>query len=557
MTFRGRLLGLVLLATLLPLLLVAWGIRSAASARLDAAAVAAVESDLGALLLRLEQEEQAIRDRLEAVRQALDRDPLVREALQGGNRLPLLDGLPRLAALTGLDLLRLQDPGGTILASGHFRNEFDRVEPLPGTAKLHVLRVPALDGALETRALAVPARLGGRDLVLVGGVARGLPDGVHVGPGGAGGPLPGNGRGGGVDSDGAAGGFLVRAVVLPLLDTSVDPALRGDVPLEVRRNAGEVQALRRQADVWLLLGVLLLVGSTLLLARWLGRGLVAPLEALAETARRVDLERPDVSFPQRERTDEVGALARVLERMTARLRGDALRLREAERRATVADVARQVHHDIRNGLVPLRNVLRHLSQVREEAPATLPEVYAGREGTLHASVDYLEGLASGWARLWGGGGPQRSLDVGAVATLVAAGAGAPPGVDVRARVSPGVPPVRGDGVVLRRILENLVRNALDAVGSGPGQVTVAVEAADGSLPPGAEVRITVSDSGPGLPPGPPEQVFRDFFTTREGGTGLGLSIVRRLVMDLGGRVEAGSAPGGGARFTVLLPAEEP
>lgn len=536
MTFRGRLMGLVLLATLVPLLLVAWGIRSGASARLDAAVEAGVEADLAALVLRLSGEETAIRERLDAVWQALDRDPVIRAALQGESRLPLLDELPRLAALTGLDLLRLQDGDGTILASGHFRNEFDRVEPLPEEGVLHILRVPAADGVLEARALALPVRLGGRDLVLVGGLASELPGGLD-----AGGPV--------------AGDVVVRTVLLPLLDTRVDPAVRGEAALEVRRGTGEAGALRRQADLWILLGVALLVGSTLLLARVLGRRLVTPLEALAETARRVDLERPDVSFPQRERTDEIGALARVLERMTERLRGDAARLREAERKATVADVARQVHHDIRNGLVPLRNVLRHLSQVREEAPATLSEVYAGRERTLLASVDYLDGLASGWARLGAGGGTPTSLDVGAVVTMVVAGAGAPAGVTVGARVAPGIPTVRGDALVLRRILENLVRNALDAVGSGPGHVTVAVEAVEGSLAPGPEVRIMVSDSGPGLPPGPPDQVFRDFFTTREGGTGLGLSIVRRLVMDLGGSVEAGAAPGGGARFTVLLPVE--
>jgi signal transduction histidine kinase len=545
-TFRGRLLGLVSLATLLPLLLVAWGIRSGASARLDAAAESALEGDVEALLLQLRYEEEGIRERLAAVQEALDRDPEVRGALQGPGeeRLPLLDALPRLAALTGLELLRLQDRDGTILASGHFRNEFDRVEPLPAPGVLHILRVPAVDGVLQVRVLALPVRLGGRDLVLVGGVSRGLPQGVRTVP------LPA-----GAVGRASPGDLVTRQVMLPLLDTSVEPVVRGEMPLEVSRSAGEVRALQRQADLWILLGAALLVASTLALARWLGRGLVAPLEGLAETARRVDLERPDVSFPQRDRTDEVGALARVLERMTARLRGDAARLREAERRATVADVARQVHHDIRNGLVPLRNVLRHLSQVKEEAPATLPEVYAGREGTLHASVDYLEGLASGWARLGGGGGPLQSLDVGAVATLVAGSAAAPQGVTVRARVAPGVPPVRGDALVLRRIMENLVRNALDALGSGPGQVTVAVEAVDGSLPPGPEVRIIVSDTGPGLPPGPPEQVFRDFFTTREGGTGLGLSIVRRLVMDLGGSVEAGAAPGGGACFTVLLPVE--
>ena len=85
--------------------------------------------------------------------------------------------------------------------------------------------------------------------------------------------------------------------------------------------------------------------------------------------------------------------------MTARLRTSAARLRDAERRAAMGDLARQVNHDIKNGLVPIRNVLRHLDEVARHEPEPLAAMFAERRGTLESSVSYLETLARNYARL--------------------------------------------------------------------------------------------------------------------------------------------------------------
>ena len=100
----------------------------------------------------------------------------------------------------------------------------------------------------------------------------------------------------------------------------------------------------------------------------------------------------------------------------------------------------------------------------------------------------------------------------------------------------------------RRILENLISNAREAVNEGDGTVRVRAERARQDGPD--HVRISVEDDGPGLEPEDCDKIFADFFTTRPGGTGLGLSIVRRLVTDMGGRISVHSEPGKGARFTV-------
>lgn len=111
--------------------------------------------------------------------------------------------------------------------------------------------------------------------------------------------------------------------------------------------------------------------------------------------------------------------------------------------------------------------------------------------------------------------------------------------------------VRADEREVTRALVNLVFNALDAAGSG-GQVWLdAVEAGDG------QIGIVVADDGPGIPAELRQRIFNPFFTTKDTGTGLGLSIVHRIAEAHGGRVEVGERPGGGATFTMVLPAAAP
>src|SRR5262249_3264610 len=123
-----------------------------------------------------------------------------------------------------------------------------------------------------------------------------------------------------------------------------------------------------------------------------------PLAELARKTESIDLDRLDEDFAT-DRPDEIGALSRLLGAMTARLRQSAARLREAERRATLGDVARQVNHDITTGRAPIRHGLRHLTQVAADDPTALPQVFSERRSTLESSVGYLDALARNYARL--------------------------------------------------------------------------------------------------------------------------------------------------------------
>ena len=119
--------------------------------------------------------------------------------------------------------------------------------------------------------------------------------------------------------------------------------------------------------------------------------------------------------------------------------------------------------------------------------------------------------------------------------------------------SPGLPPVRGDSVRLREVLQNLLDNAVQYTPAG-GRITVRAAASDGGIV------ISVADTGIGIPQADQERIFERFYRvdaarSREvGGTGLGLAIARHLVEAHGGRISVESEVGAGSTFSVFLPA---
>jgi two-component system sensor histidine kinase HydH len=105
-----------------------------------------------------------------------------------------------------------------------------------------------------------------------------------------------------------------------------------------------------------------------------------------------------------------------------------------------------------------------------------------------------------------------------------------------------------DGRQMEQVFLNLLLNAIQAM-HAKGRVTISTRYDHRKLV------VTVSDTGAGIPPDKIEHIFKPFFTTRAQGTGLGLAIVKKIVEAHGGKIEATSPPGSGARFTVTLPRE--
>ena len=257
-----------------------------------------------------------------------------------------------------------------------------------------------------------------------------------------------------------------------------------------------------------------------------GRAL-RPLQTLAEGAEVIERRGdPSLRLPgsgDGRTPDEVARLADTLNRMLAALE----RSREGERRF-VADAS----HELRNPLAALRGNAEYLARHGADAEA-LADLRADAD-RLSRLVDELLVLAREDAAAV----PDAEVRLDAIALAAANG---------RVRASaPDAVVVRGDAEALERALQNLVSNAL-AYGPADGPVDVSVTRN------GGEVRLTVTDAGPGIPPDRAEAATTRFWrgddARAQPGSGLGLALVRATAERHGGRLEID-----GPRFSIVLPA---
>jgi len=548
MTFRSRVALALGIGAIIPLLVLAFGVRREMTRRLTAQADQRIEAQIGKAREQMASDFLTIENRLARMAGSLSDNNQFRLAVVSDEiSLPWIrDWAPDAMLQSDFSVLELLDSAGQVLSSGHFRNEFGQRhaglaraigQATPGAV---VFRARTPGGLVDAVVLRRDFDIAGRKFFLVGGTGLDLGRLVASDP-----------------------ELSAELVVGPSVQTEASPGAR--IPLNLlrlddslivapaaivlTRDLGPMLAIRRSIDRWVLAAMIVLLLLTGLLAAWLASRVTRPLAELAEKTGRVDLDRLDQSFGTG-RSDEIGSLAGLLDAMSGRLRTSVIRLREAERRAATGDLARQINHDVKNGLAPIRHVLRHLTQVARERPGELATIYHERVGTLESSVEYLENLSRNYARLTPSLDRSATDPNGLLREIVEALDGTVP---VQLELLEDVPRVRADAVALRRIMENLVTNALDAAREAAGRVSVGSETAhrDGSR----WARMTVTDTGKGMTQEELNQAFDDFFTTKSGGTGLGLSVVRRLVADLGGSLRVETAPGQGSRFIVELPAE--
>ena len=583
MRFRTRVVLALGTVAIAPLIGVTIGVHREVDRRLAAQDRARATALADVIRSQLARDQGRLGDRLAALREALIDDNRFRLSIAPGRvvgRSYLLDYATDAMRLTGLDMLQIQDDAGRILSSGHFRNEFDRLEPAlptllrdaPGGAALVDARVP--EGRLRVLARVDSVPISGRRFTIVGGIAVDdqylaalTPDTEFAVT------LRVNERGyeGRTDEqrtdqarDGErrnyeernneernGRGQAVAELPVPFIGPELATGRRSlDTALFVlTHSSAGLTALERRVELWFSGAVVVGIVASLSAALWLATQVSRPLMRLAGQTARLDLDHLDVGFAA-DRGDEVGDLARLLRATTQRLRSSAMRLRDAERRATMGEVSRQVAHDVKNGLVPIRHVLRHLTQVHRDGPEQLAAVFAERRSTLDSSVEYLDGLVRAYAQL------SRRValapcDLNVAAREAAASAAVDERVAVHVRLderSIGLPllVVSADPLVLRRILDNLISNAIDAAVDVGMNATVTI----GTVADTWGARIFISDSGRGMTEAQLANASADFHTTKPHGAGLGLSIVRRLTTDLGATLRIETAPGRGTRVEI-------
>jgi signal transduction histidine kinase/HD-like signal output (HDOD) protein/CheY-like chemotaxis protein len=223
-------------------------------------------------------------------------------------------------------------------------------------------------------------------------------------------------------------------------------------------------------------------------------------------------------------------------------------LYQAERLASVGRLAAGAAHEINN---PLATISAHaqilLRSVQEEQPRRSLETIVSQVSRISKIISDLMGLARPAK-------PQfQPTDVNSVIGEVLEGFGdrtRMAGIEVRQRLQEGIPTILADSRQLEQVFLNLVINGIQAMEKG-GILTITSFSEEVNQ----RVRITVQDTGSGIPPDRINQVFEPFFSTKQEGKGLGLglALTRSIIEAHGGEIEVSSALGAGTAFLIQLP----
>jgi len=231
---------------------------------------------------------------------------------------------------------------------------------------------------------------------------------------------------------------------------------------------------------------------------------------------------------------------------------DVTPLVRTQRVAAWRDVARRLAHEIKNPLTPIQLSAERMSRHFAGAPEATRALVDECTSAIGAEVESLKALVDEFAQFARMPAPRAvPSNLNAVLTdTLALYTGVVTGTIIDREFAPGLPPVRLDVEQIRRVVINLVDNALEALAGAPGGRIVVQTQHDAA---NAVARIVIADNGPGVPPADREKLFMPYYSTKRRGSGLGLAIVRRIVGEHGGSVEVGDNSPRGSRFVIELP----
>jgi signal transduction histidine kinase len=282
------------------------------------------------------------------------------------------------------------------------------------------------------------------------------------------------------------------------------------------------------------------------------RQLTAPLKLLTERLRRTTLTGQNEVLAYQSSDDEIGLLVREYNTMLEKLEASKRELAAQEKEAAWREMARQVAHEIKNPLTPMKLSLQYLQKAINERRPNMEDLIGRISQTLITQIDVLSDIATSFSTFTNlpTMRPER-LDVGAVlqhcADLFRQQDGDELG-ELSLVLPPGHCIVFADESLLVRTFNNLLLNAKQAVPPGRAprqQVALRCEA--------KKALITIADNGSGIADDVRDKIFRPNFTTKATGSGIGLAVAKRGIESAGGSIWFETTEGEGTTFFIELP----
>lgn len=296
----------------------------------------------------------------------------------------------------------------------------------------------------------------------------------------------------------------------------------------------------------------LLFASAIFITFIISGRITKPLQLIQQRLSRIKLGRRN-ELIEWNRDDEIGALVKEYNRMVEELAESADKLARSERESAWREMAKQVAHEIKNPLTPMKLSVQHLQRAWKEKHPDIDNIMQRFSQTLIEQIDTLSNIAtefSNFAKM-----PKANREVIDLASVLKNSVDLFSGneqVTFTYYEHPGKSyQVFADREQMIRVFSNLLKNAVQAIPEGrQGHIHAEINSE------GKMVVVLIRDNGSGIPEDQQARIFTPNFTTKNAGMGLGLSMVKNIVEQCGGTIRFVSVPGEGTSFYVTLPVQE-
>ncbi|GAA4316191.1 HAMP domain-containing sensor histidine kinase [Nibribacter koreensis] len=348
--------------------------------------------------------------------------------------------------------------------------------------------------------------------------------------------------------DEKAGTLPYRTIYVPLRDKPIDaPDGYLGIPFfdsEKELNSKLIQLITTILNIFTLL-FLVFVSLSYLATR----ALTVPLKLLTERLKRTTLTESNEKLVY-ESNDEIGLLVREYNHMLQKLEESKQELALREKEAAWKEMARQVAHEIKNPLTPMKLSLQYLRKAMAEGRSNIDELVGKISNTMITQIDVLSDIATSFSNFTSM--PDLKMEVLELNELVRRSVDlhlSPQQHQMNLQLPQELIHVRADENQLIRIFNNLLLNALQAVPSGKTPaINVAVEPDNQGW-----VLVSIHDNGSGIPEEVQSKIFVPNFSTKYSGSGIGLAVVKKGVEAMSGSIWFETKENVGTTFFLKLP----
>jgi signal transduction histidine kinase len=274
--------------------------------------------------------------------------------------------------------------------------------------------------------------------------------------------------------------------------------------------------------------------------------LYTPLRRLQKATEIIASGKFDIGLT-RKRSDEFGDLEQSFINMTRDLREAQMQIIKAEREAAWKEMAKQVAHEIKNPLTPMKLSIQHIEKAYRDGAKNFGEILHQVTQTILQQIEILSNIATEFSRM--AKMPDRKIqkvDTNEILRDASNLFSQYGKVNINTDLKASSPLIYADREELQRVFVNILRNAVQAMRE-EGKITI-VTSTDETM-----VDIYITDTGPGIKEEVLKHIFDPYFSTKKEGMGLGLTMVKKTIQELWGTIEIISAVGKGTTVHIRLP----